>query len=158
MPETEANNQSAPAEQTRVTSIVVERLFNLGNYENVKVGVRVEVCHGDDPGRILASLEQILEDIRAKSGVSDWELERAKRTLAKPEAELEALDEYEKKKLNDYRDYIRRDEEARERRRKAIEALSTLDYTREHKDHKEDRVDDDDLVHPDDRGKVDIEF
>jgi hypothetical protein len=139
----DANNQSVP--ETRVEGLYVERLYNLGNYENFKVGVRVAIGWGDDPGRVLTSLERILEDFHAKSGVSDWELERAKRTLAKPEAELEELDEYEKKKLADYRDYVRRDEVASERRRKAREALLTLNYTTEHKDHKEKRDDGDDM-------------
>jgi hypothetical protein len=137
----EANNQSVP--ETRVEGLYVERLYNLGNYENFKVGVRVAVGQGDDPARVLVSLENILNDMRASSGVSEWEIERAKRTLAMPEAELEALDEYEKKKLEDYRRYVRQDEEARERRRKAREALSTLNYTTEHKDHKQDGDDDD---------------
>jgi hypothetical protein len=138
----EANNQSTPAEQTRVTSIVVERLFNLGNYENVKVGVRVEVCNGDDPGRLVISLENILNDLRAKHGVSDWYLDRAKAALAKPEAELE---QQEKDSLDDYRKAVAKVEEAAERRRKAREALSTLDYTVERKDHKQSWDDGDDM-------------
>lgn len=136
----EANNQAV--EQTRVTGIYVERLFNLGNYENIKYGVRVEIAQGDDPGRVLVNLENILEDLRASSGVSDYVLERAKRELAKPEAELEALEPYEKDKLEDYRRYVQQDEDARERRRKAREALATLNYTSERKDHKEDWSDD----------------
>lgn len=131
MPET--NNQSA--EQTRVEGLYVERLYNLGNYENFKVGVRVAVGQGDDPGRVLTSLENILENLRAKSGVSDYQLTRAKAALAKPESEL---DEHEKVALDDYRSYVQRDEDARECRRKAHEALTTLDYTTEHKDHKQD--------------------
>src|SRR5262245_32483988 len=103
----EANNQSAPVEQTRVTSIVVERLFNLGNYENIKVGVRVDVGQGADPARVLVSLENILEGLRAKSNVSEWELRRAKAALEKPESEL---DEYEKNRLEEYRGYVKRDE------------------------------------------------
>jgi len=136
----EANNQSAPVERTRVEGLYVERLYNLGNYENFKVGVRVAVGQGDDPGRVLTSLENILEDLRAKSGVSDFQLERAKRALAKAESEL---NETEKVNLDDYRSYVQRDEDASERRRKAHEALSTLDYTIEHKDHKEDWDDED---------------
>jgi hypothetical protein len=129
------NNQSAPAERTRVTSIAMERVFNLGDYENIKYNIRVEVAHGDDPTRVLVSLENILNNLRAKSGVSDYMLERAKRALEKPESELT---ESEKVSLDDYRSYVQRDEDAQMRRRKAREALSTLDYTNEHKDHKRD--------------------
>lgn len=126
----EANNQSAPVEQSRVEGIYVERLFNLGNYENIKYGVRVEIARGDDPARVLTSLENILCDLRAKHGVSDWFLERAKAALAK----LGEVDEIEREKLGDYRAAVRKVEEANERRRKAREALATLDYTVEHKD------------------------
>ena len=130
----EANGQSTP-EQSRVEGLYVERLFNLGNYENIKYGVRVAVGQGDNPGRVLVNLENILNDLYAKSGVTDYVLDKAKRALAKPESEL---DEHEKVALDDYRGYVQRDEDARERRRKAREALATLDYTVEHKDHKED--------------------
>jgi hypothetical protein len=136
----EANNQSA--QQARVEGLYVERLYNLGNYENFKVGVRVAVGQGDDPGRVLASLENVLNDLLAKHGVSDWYLEKAKRALAKPEAELE---EHEKGDLDDYRKAVAKVEEASERRRKAREALVTLNYTTEHKDHKEKWDDGDDM-------------
>lgn len=133
----ETNNQ--PVEQSRVESLYIERVYNLGNYENIKVGVRVAVGQGDDPGLVLASLERIFNDLRAHSGVDRYELSRAKRILATPEAEL---DEMDKKRLDQSREYIRRDEEAKERRRRARQALASLNYTCEHKDHKEDWEDD----------------
>lgn len=139
----EANNQ--PVEQTRVESIYVERLHNLGNYENVKVGVRVTLGQGDNPGRVLASLENILNDLRADHGVSDWGLERAKREIPELEAKGDALEGVDKEKLEDYRAALRKVEEASERRRKAREALSTLNYTAERKDHKQNWDDRDEI-------------
>jgi hypothetical protein len=133
------NGLNESIEQSRVETVYVERLFNLGNYENIKYGLRVAVAPGDDPGRILVSLENIFNDLHAKHGVSDWFLERAKAALAKPEAEI---DELEKDKLDDYRASVAKVEETKERRRKAREALATLNYTSEHKDHKEDWEDD----------------
>ncbi len=130
-------NQST--EKTRVTSIVVERLFNLGNYENIKYGVRVEIAEGDDPGGVLVSLEGILNDLRAKSGVGDYELRKAKRILETPE---DQLDDYEKGQLDQYRELVEKRQRAAFRRLKAREALSTLNYTVEHKDHKKDWDDD----------------
>jgi hypothetical protein len=138
----EANNQPTPVDTSRVESVYVERLFNLGNYENIKYGMRVVIAPGDDPGRVLASLENILNDLRADHGVSDWYLERAKRALAKPEAELTASD---KESLDEYREAFRKVEEASERRRKAREALATLNYTSEQKDHKKNWADRDDI-------------
>lgn len=138
----EANNQ--PVEQSRVESIYVERLFNLGNYENMKVGVRVALGQRDDPGHVLTSLENILNDLRTDHGVSDWALERAKREIPELEAKGDALEERDKEKLEDYRAVLRKVEEASERQRKARAALATLNYTTEHKDHKENWNDRDD--------------
>jgi hypothetical protein len=132
----EANNQSI--EQSRVESVYVERLFNLGNYENIKYGVRVVVAPGDDPGRVLTSLENILNDLRADHGVSDWYLERAKREIPELEAKGKELSPADKQKLEDHRATLSKVEEASERRRKAREALATLNYTSEQKNHKLD--------------------
>jgi hypothetical protein len=152
----EANKQSTPVEQSRVESVYVERLFNLGNYENIKYGVRVVIVQNDNPGRVLTSLENILNDLRADHGVSDWFLERARRTLAKPEAELTNS---ERESLDEYRAALLKVLEASERRQKAREALATLNYTKEHKDHKENWDDEDGTCHPDDCGRPDgIEF
>ncbi|HEX5081188.1 MAG TPA: hypothetical protein VFY40_04020 [Blastocatellia bacterium] len=143
-------------EGTFVTSIYVERVYNLGNYENIKVGVRVEIGYGDHPGRVLANTERILGDLRIHSGVDSYDLRRAKAALEKPEAEL---DESDKKNLDKYREYVRRDEEARKRRRDARQALATLNYTLEHKDHKKEWEDEEGTCHPDDGGSdFDVEF
>jgi hypothetical protein len=133
----EANNE--PIEKSRVQSIHVERVYNLGNYENIKVGVRVDVGTNDDPGLVLACLERIFNDLRADSGVDRYELRRSERILSKPEADL---DEDDRKRLDQSREYMGRHEAAKERRRKARQALATLNYTSQYKDHKEDWEDD----------------
>jgi hypothetical protein len=132
----EQHNQPA---ESRVQSLHVERVYNLGNYENIKVGVRVDIGANDDPGLVLASLERIFNDLRADSGVSSFELNRAKRILSTPE---DKLDENDRNRLEQSREYVRRDEAARERRRKARQALASLNYTSQYKDHKEDWKDD----------------
>lgn len=133
------NETNGSIEQSRVQSLYLERVFNLGNYENIKVGVRVDIGADDHPGLVLASLERIFNDLRADSGVDKYELSRAKRALEKPEAEL---DDHDKRYLDSYREKIRLHEDAKERRRNAREALAALNYTSEHKDHKEDWEDD----------------
>lgn len=133
------NGSNESIERSRVESIYVERLFNLGNYENIKYGVRVAIGQDEDPGLALASLERIFNDLRDDGGVDKYELSRAKRTLEKPEAELDDLD---KRYLDSYREKIRLHEEAKERRRRARQSLAALNYTSEHKDHKEDWADD----------------
>jgi hypothetical protein len=124
-----------PIEQSRVESLYLERVYNLGNYENIKVGVRVTIGGDDDPGLVLASLERIFNDLRADSGVDKYELNRANRILGKPEAEL---DESDKNRIEQSREFVRRDEEAKARRRNARQALASLNYTSQQKDHKED--------------------
>ena len=133
------NTQSGSIERSRVESLHIERVYNLGNYENIKVGVRVTVGQDDDPGRVLASLERIFNDLRADSGVDKFELRRAERILATPESDL---DEHDAKRIDQSREYIRRDTEAKERRRRARQALASLNYTSQYKDHKEDWEDD----------------
>jgi hypothetical protein len=125
---------------TRITGVTIERLYNLGNYENIKYGVRVEIRDGDDPRRVVAHLERIFDNLRAKSGVSSYELERAKESLAKPESELNSLD---RENRETYQNRIRRHEQAQARRKWAREALSILEFTDERKDHKQDWDDDD---------------
>jgi hypothetical protein len=44
-----SEQKNQPAE-SRVQSLHVERVYNLGNYENIKVGVRVDVGANADPG------------------------------------------------------------------------------------------------------------
>ena len=132
----EVNNQPA---ESRVQGFHVERVYNLGNYENIKIGVRVDVGANDDPGLVLASLERIFNDLRADSGVSSFDLNRALRIVTTPESEL---GEDDRKRLEQSREYVRRDEAARERRRKARQALASLNYTSEYKDHKENWEDD----------------
>jgi hypothetical protein len=130
---------SLSLEQSRVQSLYLERVYNLGNYENIKIGVRVEIGGDDDPGLVLASLERIFNDLRADSGVDKFELNRALRILGTPEAELEEMD---KRRLDQSREIVRSHEEAKERRRKARQALATLNYTSQYKDYKEDWEDD----------------
>ncbi len=126
-------------QKTRVTHINVGRVYNLGNYENLRVELSVDIAPSDDPTKVFRSIENILRDLRAKSGVDRYDLHRAKEALAKPESEL---DEYEQKKLKSYREYVAKHEASLARRQKAREALATLDYTSEHKDHKLDWDDD----------------
>jgi hypothetical protein len=127
-------------EKTRITGITIDRLHNLGNYEHVKYSVRVEIAPGDDPGKILTSLEAILDDLRAESGVSSYELRRAHETIGKPESELS---DFEKRMLPDYWEYVKKHDDAMARRERARAALLKLNYTKEHVDHKEKWEDDD---------------
>lgn len=126
--------------KSRVTSIHVGRVFNLGNYENERVEITVAVGSEDDPGRVLCTMESILGNLRAKHGVDSYYLRRSRDVLAKPEAELT---DDEREELPKHRERVAKVEAAKARRAAAREALSTLNFTSEHIDHK-DKWDDDD--------------
>lgn len=128
------------AEKSRISKIHLGRVYNLGNYENMRVEVTVDIGTQDDPATVLRSVENILADLRAKGGVSEWDLSRARATLEKPESEL---DELERKNLPAYREKLRKVDEAMKRREAARAALATLNYTSEHRDAKDEWEDED---------------
>jgi hypothetical protein len=134
------NDTTAP-EKSRVSRIHVGRVYNLGNYENERVEVTVEIGSQDDPSRVLRSVENILADLHAKSGIMGHNLRQAESVLAKPESELST---YAREEIPKYREWVAKRDAAAARRLAAREALSTLEYTREHIDHKEKWEDEDD--------------
>lgn len=135
-----AEGTEATPEKSRVTSIHVGRVFNLGNYENQRVEITVAVGTDDDPARVLRTLEGVLGNLYASHGLMGHSVREAQAVLAKPEEELTAG---EREYLPKYRDRMRRVEEARGRRKAAREALAALDHTSEHIDHKLKWDDDD---------------
>ncbi|MGB8510228.1 MAG: hypothetical protein WCD76_17750 [Pyrinomonadaceae bacterium] len=135
--------QNEQPEKSRVRELHIGRVYNLGNYENMRVEVTVSVGTGDDPARLLRSVENILRDLRAKSGVDSWGLSRARAALERLGAiDDAALTADDRQELDVARDKLRRVEEANARRAAARAALSTLDYTEEHRDAKDDWDDD----------------
>jgi hypothetical protein len=133
--------ESDTIQKSRVSRIHVGRVYNLGNYENLRIEVTVDIGTEDDPGKVLGSVKRILNDLHAKSGVDSYRLKTAKEALAKPEAEL---DEFDKDRLDHFREIVAKVERAKKRRAAAREALLTLNYASEHRDAKEDWEDDDD--------------
>jgi len=129
-----AENEQIPL-KSRIRTLHVGRVYNLGNYENLRIELTVDVGTEDDPAKVLRAVQRILGDLRAKPNVDGFELQRAKAALATPEAELS---EYEREKLPRYQEVVDKWKEAMARRKAAAAALSTLEYTYQHKDHKED--------------------
>lgn len=121
--------------KTRITRFSIGRVHNLGNYENVRYEVQVDVAEGENVTQLMTNLENILEEVRAVSNVSEWDYERAKEKLAKPaselsESELQNLDIY-KKRVADY-------ESVNARRQKAKDALNSLGGNEVYRDAKDD--------------------
>lgn len=70
---------------SKVTRIGVGRVYNLGNYENCRYELSVDVGDDAKPSRILRNLVHILVVANPKSPVAAWDVESAKKRLANPE-------------------------------------------------------------------------
>lgn len=74
----------------RVSHIGLSRLFNLGNYENIKFDVSVEVPEGQSAALAMSTLLKIMQKLRPVK--LSWEVQRAQKLLNTPETELEEVD------------------------------------------------------------------
>lgn len=120
--------------KSRISRITVGRVHNLGNYENIRYEVTVDVADGDNPAEILNSLETTLEDLQATSGVDSYDLRRAKAALEKPASEL---DEVDLRNLDAFKQRVEKHDTAMARRNEAKEALNRFGGTAVHKDAKD---------------------
>lgn len=87
--------------ETRVSSITADRLYNLGNYEHVKFSVTVEVSRSQQASTVFSNLERLLKALNPKSPVSDYALARADNDLLQtpePDATPEEIAYIEKVK------------------------------------------------------------
>ena len=68
-----------PEEDMKVTRITVGRVFNLGNYENVRYEISVDVPEGESPATALVGMEKIISALSPKTSThSRSELDREK--------------------------------------------------------------------------------
>lgn len=128
-------------EKSRVSKIHIGRVFNLGNYENIRYEISVDVGTNDNPAEVLTWLEKILNNLYAKSSIDAYELRRAREAVAK---NPEELDVWDKNNLESYKAKIADHDAAMERRKKARQLLNTLNASSEFTDHKLDWEDGDD--------------
>lgn len=120
---------------TRITRIQIQRLHNLGNYESIRYEVSVDVGEKDDAGKVLATLETALNDIRAKSDCSEYSYNEALKVISNPlnqwgEPHTEEDITYAKNKIAEW-------EKAQAKREAARELLSSLSCVEKHRDAKE---------------------
>jgi hypothetical protein len=124
---------------TRVSRITIGRLHNLGNYEHIRYEISVEVAPGNNPALVLSRLENILNNLRVDSGVSEWDLRRAKENLAKSDAERSDNDRYN---LTAHQATIYQYENAQKRMALAREAFQLFGGVSVYTDAKQDWDDD----------------
>lgn len=120
--------------RTRVTGLRVARLYNLGNYNNEKFEITVEVGEGDDPGKVFARLENIITGLDRRDCQESYETRQARMLLAKPVGELQ---EHQLRQLPECRETLAKHEAALKRRADALVALAQLGGEREYIDHKD---------------------
>jgi hypothetical protein len=118
-------------EKSRVTTLTVARLHNLGRYEHIRYEVTVAVGEADDPGEVLASLENILNDLRAPLPVPGDALRDAQRVLRVPD---DQLDEQERKLLPRAKEIVEKCSGAIKQRESARAALKDLGYNKKYLD------------------------
>ena len=128
------------SEKSRISKIHLGRVYNLGNYENIRYEISVDIGVNDNPAEVLIRLEKILKGLYLKSGVSGYELRQFEELMAKPE---DQHSEYEKKSLPSLKEKYERHEKAKRIRLAAREPLATLNASSEFTDHKLDWDDED---------------
>src|SRR5689334_18859766 len=121
---------------SRVTSVSLDRLHNLGNYEHIKFSVRVDLNEGDDPGVVIYRLERLLGAL--KPITTDYDYQRAVRIMSDPE---QAKDETTRN-IEVYKKRIEDHNKAVARRKRALELFADLGGTSEHVDAKDKWEDD----------------
>lgn len=121
------------AKKSRVKTVTIGRLYNLGNYEHLRFEVSAEVPDGGsakatllDIGAILAALKPIKKA---------YNLNAARETLAKLP---ESLSEVEKGLLEEYRQIVAEYDRWRAARMAALERLDDVGGTSTQKDAKKD--------------------
>lgn len=120
----------------KVASVSLDRLHNLGNYEHLKLSVRVDLNEGDDPGLIISRLEKLLSAL--KPITTDYDYQRALKVMSDPERAADETArnvEVYKKRIDDH-------DRAVARRARALELFAYLGGTSEHVDAKDKWEDD----------------
>lgn len=121
---------------SRVTSVSLDRLHNLGNYEHIKFSVRVDLNEGDDPGTVIYRLERLLGALAPIT--TDYDYQRAMRIMSDPE---KAADE-PASNIDLYKRRIEKHDKAVAQRARALELFAHLGGTSEHVDAKDKWEDD----------------
>jgi hypothetical protein len=123
----------------KVTHLNVSRLFNMGNYENCKFEVSVELHEGDKPGEAIAKLQSLLERLEPNSPVSEYDLRDARKMLETPASELRP---YQLENIESYKKRVQKHEEWLAKREQALEEFDELGGNEAFTDAKENWNDD----------------
>lgn len=123
--------------RARVTHIAVSRLFNLGNYQNVRYDVGVDVPAEANAEDIFRELNYILAALKPIPRPNC--VEELRRALKKDEADRSS---YEKENWESWNEVVAAWELRKKLRQEAIKALDSLGGHSEFRDAKETWSDD----------------
>lgn len=68
----------------KTTSINYSKVFSLGNYENEKIGVEIEIQEGDDIQKVIQTAREFVEFNHKLNGLNT-ELEQLERIINNPD-------------------------------------------------------------------------
>lgn len=72
---------------SKIKTIQIGRVYNLGNYEHVRYEITAEVEDGEDPSQVMTGLEKVIEGLRPVKDVdSASELNRRRLEIEKMRA------------------------------------------------------------------------
>lgn len=117
----------------RIDSIGVSKVYNTGNYTNVKYELHAALEPGDDAAAVLKELVYIIQMLRPLYKPDCFD--SFTRAIKKTEEEQSA---YEKENLPAWRDTIEQYELRKSRRFEAVQSLSDLGGTITRKDAKDE--------------------
>lgn len=126
----------------KVSSITVGRVYNLGNYENMRYELTIELREDEHPGPVISHLEIVFKALNPKSPVSSFALEQAFKLLAIPEHLRTAMQSRELAQLQTQLDLHRQWEEDR---KLALATLHNLGGSEAYKNAKEGWAKEEDL-------------
>lgn len=125
--------------KSRITTITVARLYNLGNYEHVRFEISAEVPKGGSPKQTLLDISAIAA--RLKPVKRPYGYDEAVAVLNKAP---EQMTEYEKTHLDEYQEKVTQFSTAKALQKSAFEMLEAVGGTSKHTDAKDNWQDDND--------------
>lgn len=137
-----ANRVREARATTRITSLRIARMHNLGNYEHVRYEVTVDIGPDENAAAILNEVEKCLQGLRPTSQVSSYDYMSAKALTGK---DPDSLTELEKKQYVDALRRVKLYEGHEEKRKAAMLRLNELaSVSRKYEDFKDGWRDDED--------------
>lgn len=124
--------------KARITSISISRLYNTGNYTNIKYDIAAEVPAGVSAADTLKELYYVLQMLKPLHKPGCYE--QFKATIAKMEGEQS---EYEKEHLPEWREEFEQFNAWKAAREAAVKSLDALGGTSTKRDAKKTWDDDD---------------